>query len=580
MHATTDFVPAQLNGADLGAVLPLMTDLLDRRIESEEAFDRWLLDRSELDAAMSEAAANLYISMTCDTADPAKAEAYTRYIETVPPAIKPLAFRLDRRHVELLGRFPRGEGARAARFLVLDRDTRSEVTLYRDENVPIQTDLEKLAQEYQTIIGAMTVEFDGEERPLPRMAVYQESADRAVRERAWRAVAERRLRDADAIDEIYSRQVSLRHRMALNAGFPGFTGYAFSSMRRFDYTARHCEDFHAACEEAVVPLVDALDEERERLLGVHPLRPWDLAVDPKGRPPLRPFKDGRELVSKSVACFRSLDPRLAEMLASLGDGSEARGAAEGANLDLDSRKGKAPGGYQYNRDRSRVPFIFMNAAGLQRDAETMLHEAGHAFHSMLSREEPLLHYRTAPIEFAEVASMSMELLTQPHWGAFYADEAERARAVRQHLQGVIALLPWIATVDSFQHWVYANPTHTREDRREAWLSLDDRFGRNVSWAGLEGTHATVWHRQPHPFCNPFYYIEYGIAQLGALQLWLHSIERGPRSAIDAYIRAMTLGGSRPLLRLFEAAGLEFDFGPRTVQRLVDRVAKELERLPA
>ncbi len=578
--AHTDFVPSELNGADLSQITPLLNDLIDRPIESDADFDAWLLDRSELDAAMSEAAANLYISMTCDTTDPSKAEAYSRYIETVPPAVKPLAFQLDRRHTDLVARFPRTDPARAARFAVLDRDIRAEVALYRDENVPIQTELEKLAQHYQTVIGAMSVTFEGQERTLPQMGVYQESTDRAVRESAWRTVTDRRLQDADAIEEIFDKQIALRHKMSINAGFGSFTEYAFRAMRRFDYTPDHCFDFHAACEEVVVPLVDALDEERASLLGLDALRPWDLAVDPKGRPPLRPFKGGAELVSKSVACFRALDPRLADMLASLGDGSESRGSADGANFDLDSRKGKAPGGYQYNRDRSRIPFIFMNAAGLQRDAETMLHEAGHAFHSILSRDEPLMRYREAPIEFAEVASMSMELLTQPHWSAFYPDETDRARAVRQHLKGVITILPWIATIDAFQHWIYANPTHLTADRDEAWLSLDDRFGRSISWQGLDEARAAVWHRQPHPFCSPFYYIEYGIAQLGALQLWLHSIEKGPRSAIDAYIRAMSLGGSRPLPDLFAAAGLTFDFGPKAVSRLVERLARELEKLPA
>jgi oligoendopeptidase F len=579
MNVQSDYVPASLDGADLERVVPLLNGLIERPIASEADFDRWLLDRSELDAALSEAAANLYISMTCDTADPAKAAAYTRYIETVPPTIKPLAFQLDRRHTELVDRFPRTDPARAARYQVLDRDIRAEVSLYRDENVPIQTSLEHLAQQYQTIIGAMTVQFDGQERTLPQMGAYQESTDRAVRERAWRAVAERRLQDADAIDQIYDEQIALRDRMAKNAGFPDYTGYAFRSMRRFDYTPAHCMDFHAACEEVVVPLVDAIDEKRASAMGISSLRPWDLAVDPKGRPPLKPFQGGRELVLKSVACFRALDPRLAEMLSSLGDGSESRGSADNANFDLDSRKGKAPGGYQYNRDRSRTPFIFMNAAGLQRDAETMLHEAGHAFHSLLSRHEPLMHYRAAPIEFAEVASMSMELLTQPHWAAFYPNEEDRARAVRQHLQGVISILPWIATIDAFQHWVYANPTHIRADREEAWLSLDDRFGRNVSWQGLEEARSVIWHRQPHPFSSPFYYIEYGIAQLGALGLWVHSIEKGTRSAIDAYISAMSLGGSRPLPDLFNAARLPFDFGPAAVERLVARVATELEKLP-
>jgi oligoendopeptidase F len=287
-------------------------------------------------------------------------------------------------------------------------------------------------------------------------------------------------------------------------------------------------------------------------------------------------------MAKSVAVFDRLDPRLGRMLSSLGDGSEARGAENGASLDLDSRKGKAPGGYQYMRDRSRKPFIFMNAAGLQRDVSTMLHEAGHAFHSMLCDQEPLLPYRSSPIEFAEVASMSMELLTMPHWdapGAFYANPDELARARRQQIERSITLLPWIATIDAFQHWIYTNPDHSRDQRTAFWLSLDQRFGSAVSWQGLEAFRAAVWHRQGHLFGHPFYYIEYGIAQLGALQLWLVSLEKGEKHAVEAYLRGLSLGGSKPLPDLFAASGLKLDFGPDTIQRITDRVEAELDKLP-
>jgi oligoendopeptidase F len=285
---------------------------------------------------------------------------------------------------------------------------------------------------------------------------------------------------------------------------------------------------------------------------------------------------------KAVAAFNRLDPRLGEMLRSLGDGSETRGSREGACLDLDSRKGKAPGGYQYMRDRIRTPFIFMNAAGLHRDVETMVHEAGHAFHSQLCREEPLVAYRHAPIEFCEVASMSMELLTMRHWGGpdgYYPDAADHARAMRKQLEGSVSLLSWIATIDAFQHWIYSNPAHTREQRVAHWLELQERFGAGVDWSGLEDEHKWLWQRQPHLWGHPFYFIEYGIAQLGALQLWLTSLEQGEHAAIDAYVRAMRLGGSRPLPELFAAAGLEFDFGPATVTRLVERVEAELAKLP-
>jgi len=353
-------------------------------------------------------------------------------------------------------------------------------------------------------------------------------------------------------------------------------------MLRFDYGPEDCFAFHEAVEKAVVPFNERRLAERRRDLGVATLRPWDIAVDAKGRTPLKPFEGGKQLVDKALAAFGKLDPRLADMLAELGDGTECRGSRDGACFDLDSRKGKAPGGYQYMRDRIRVPFIFMNAAGLHRDVETMVHEAGHAFHSQLCRSEPLVGYRHAPIEFCEVASMSMELLTMAHWGGaggYYPTEADRVRAARKQLEGSVGLLAWIATIDAFQHWIYTNPTHTRDERVAFWLGLEERFGAGLDWSGLDDEHKWMWQRQPHLWGHPFYYIEYGIAQLGSLQLWLKSLEEGEAAAIDAYIRAMRLGGSRPLPELFAAAGLEFDFGEATVSRLVERVEAELAKLP-
>jgi oligoendopeptidase F len=574
----TDFVPAKIDATRWENIEPLMRALLSRAVNSREELEKWLLDRSELDAAIAEAGAILYIDMTCHTEDQAKQQAFTTYIETVPPKIKPVAFELDRKLVELNRKFP----LPPERYTVLTRDVQSEVEIFREENVPIQTELEKLNQQYQQIIGAMTVQYDGKEQTLPQMARYQESTDRAVRESSWRAVAERRIQDADAMEGVYDQMVKLRHQMALNAGFENFVGWSFKAKKRFDYGPADCFKFHEACEKIIVPLNRRLDDRRRKQLGVDTLRPWDLAVDPKGRPPLRPFEGGRDLVKKATHAFERLDPRLAKMFATMGDGSNQDGAANNASLDLDSRKGKAPGGYQSMLDRQRRPFIFMNAAGVHRDVETMVHEAGHAFHSMLCVNEPLLAYRESPIEFAEVASMSMELLSMPHWGGkggYYENEEDLARAKRRQVEGSFGMLPWIATIDAFQHWVYSNPAHTRQDRRKFWVQLDERFGHGVSWNGLEKFRETYWQRQLHLYGVPFYYIEYGIAQLGALQLWLRSLEEGESTAIAAYMKALSLGGSKPLPELFNAAGLKFDFGPATVQRLVDRVEKELEKLP-
>ncbi len=577
--ATDSFVPADLDATRWENVQPLWRALMDRPIGSAADLETWLRDRSELDAACSEAAARLYINMTCDTADEAAAGAYRVYIEEVAPKMKPAAFELDRRQADLAERF----GLTGGRYEVLHRDTKADVDLFREENVPLETRLENLSQDHQTITGAMTVEFDGETRTMPQMAVYQESTDRGLRERAWRACAERRLRDRDAIDGIFDEMVELRHKVARNAGFDSFTGYMFAAKHRFDYSPETCFAFHEGVEKEIMPLCARLDAERRDALGLDELKPWDLGVDPEGAGPLEPFRGGAELVTKTRAVFEGLDGELAAMFATLGDGSNDKGIATGQLLDLDSRRGKAPGGYQYMLDRSRKPFIFMNAAGVHRDVETMIHEAGHAFHSLLCNDEPLLHYRSAPLEFAEVASMSMELLTMPHWDAFYPDENDARRARKQQLTDHgVRLLPWIATIDAFQHWVYANPTHSRDQRTAAWRDLIERFGLRGFRVGWDGSTAdardTTWHAQPHPFSVPFYYIEYGIAQLGAYQLWIRSLEEGPGAAIAAYKKAMALGGSRPLPELFAAAGLEFDFGPSMLARIRDRIEAELDAM--
>ncbi len=557
---------------------PRLHDLLRRVIEDSAQLEQWLLDRSEIASACSEGEANLYINMTCDTDNAAAQQAYLDYIEHVSPKLKKASFELDKRQAELSARF----GLEGGRHLVLARDTRAAVDLFCEQNVPIQTELEKLSQEYQQISAAMTVEYDGQARTLPQMGKYQEATDRSVREEAYRLVAARRMQDSERLSGLFDQMVAKRDLLARNAGLPSFVEYAFKGKLRFDYTPEHCRAFHEGCEQAVIPFCRQLDEQRRAKLGVRELFPWDLSVDPLGRPPLRPFEGGRELVAKTQRVFDRLDAELGAMLRTLGDGSNAQGARNGECLDLDSRRGKAPGGYQYMRDKIRTPFIFMTAAGLHRDVETMVHEAGHAFHSLLCREEPLLHYRHAPLEFCEVASMSMELLTMPYWNEYYPDEADAGRARRKQLEGSLGLLPWIATIDAFQLWAYNRPTHTRTDRAEQWLELEHRFGHQghtVSWDGLREFRIHVWQRQNHLFGSPFYYIEYGIAQIGALQLWLRSLDEGQQAALDSYKQAMRLGGSRPLPELFEAAGLKFDFGPAVLGRLVERVQRELEKLP-
>lgn len=564
MTTTTDFVPAEIDATRWENLQPLYQALLDRKLHCENCLEQLLLDRSELDAATSEAQANLYINMTCHTNDEQAKNAYLAFVENVEPKLKQISFELDQK----IAQCEHAANLDSQRYEVLLRDVKADVALFREENIPLQTQDTKLGQQYEEICGAMTVEFRGEEKTLPQMGRYIEETDRGTREEAWRLVADRRRQDHEAISDIFDEMIKIRHQTALNAGFDDYRDYMFKAKHRFDYSPEDCEAFHRGAEEVCVPVMRKLNSERKDALGVDSLRPWDLAVDAKGRDPLRPFDGADELVSKTSKLFHRMDSNLGSMFDTM------RG---GGCLDLESRKGKAPGGYQYNRDRIRQPFIFMNAAGLQGDLETMIHEAGHAFHSMFCNDEPLVHYRHAPIEFAEVASMSMELLAHPYLHEFYSqDEADRAR--RGHLEDLAKMIPWIATIDAFQHWIYTSPDHTREQRTAKWLELDERFGPAVDWTGLEPYRETSWQRQLHLFGVPFYYIEYGIAQLGALQLWLQS-RRNEKQALANYENAMRLGGSRPLPELFAAAELKFDFGPDTMRGLMDEVDRELQSLP-
>jgi oligoendopeptidase F len=575
------FIRADLDASRWDEIEPLLDQLLTRPISSAADLEKWILDRSDLDAACSEARADLYIHLTCNTDSADANEAYSKYVESVQPRLKPKAFELDKRLVALEKKFH----LPPERYEVMLRSKRTAVEIFREENIPLQTEATKLVQDFDRLIGAQTVQFDGTERTLAQMGVYLELPDREVREGAWRTINDRRMRDREALNDIFDRLVSLRDLTARNTALPTYVEYGFKERERFDYTPEDCAAYWDGVRSHVVPFIRRIDERRRRTMGVDILRPWDLSVDPRGRAALRPFEGGRQLVAKTQGVFKRLDPRLAGMFNDLVGGATTSGDAGGVRtecLDLDSRKGKRPGGYQYMRDRVRKPFIFMNAAGLQRDVMTMLHEAGHAFHSQLCAGEPLLEYRHYPTEFAEVASMSMEHVTMPHWGGaegFYTNEEDLGRARRVHIEDSISILAWIAIIDSFQHWIFRNPGHSRQQREARWLELDSQFGRGVSWSGLEEFHRNSWQRQSHIFSHPLYYIEYGIAQLGALQLWLKGKTEGERAAVDAYINALRLGGSRPLPELFEAAGLRFDFGGETLKRVVGAVEEELEKLP-
>jgi oligoendopeptidase F len=562
MTATRRFVPADLDIADVAQLTPIYRRLLDRPIVTVIELRRWLEDVSELSAAVDEFGQRRFIDKSCHTDDAEVERRFLHFVEIVEPAVKPLFFALQKKFVE----HPLVHELNEPGDRMLRRNWSAEVELFREENVALETQAAKLVNEYDKLFGAMTVEFRGERRTLQQLAKFLEEPDRATRQEAWELIVQRRLTDREAIEAIFNQLVPIRQKIAENSGFADYRGYVWKSFKRFDYSPADSARFAEAVEQTCVPLVRQLDRQRQRLLRVDRLRPWDLEVDERNRPALRPFEaDGTDrFVEGTEKIFRRMSPALAEDFATV--------RREG-NLDLFSRIGKQPGGYQASLEEVRQPFIFMNAVGTQSDVETLLHEGGHAFHYLAAREEPVMFLRSAPIEFCEVASMSMELLGAEHFDEFYSP-AGAARARQTMLEGVVRLLPHIATIDQFQHWIYSHPGHTPAERTAHWLSLLDRFGGLADFGGYESARSALWQRQLHLFSHPFYYIEYGIAQLGALQLWMKA-QTDPHQAIEHYRAALRLGGTRTLPELFAAAGISFDFSAGMLGPLMRAVRDQL-----
>ena len=564
-YKSRKFVPAKIDWSDWNQIAPLFDALEKRGAECKtvQDFERWLLDGSEFMAAIDEESSRRYIAMTCHTENADAEKAYLHFVENIEPHLKPRQFKLS----EIYLQQPLRKQLPKRRYEVFDRDTEVHVELFRQENVPLETEEAKLGQQYQKLSGSLTVQFRGEEKTLVQMARFMEEPDRAVRQEAWELVARRRLQEAEKFEDIFEKLVKLREQIAGNAGFKNYLEYAFRAKRRFDYTPEDCLRFHDAIEKEIMPLNRELQAKRRKELGLEKLRPWDLAVDPMNRSPLRPFELVDDMVAKTQKIFGKLD-------AELSRGFQTMQTMR--LLDLANRKGKAPGGYQSTLNEARLPFIFMNAVGVHRDVETILHEAGHAFHALATRDEDLYSYRSAPIEFCEVASMAMELLGDEFIGEFYASE-DVSRAIREHLEGIIKFFPWMATIDAFQIWIYQHPGHSPKDRTAFWLKLMQRFGDDLDWNGYEDVRAHLWHRQLHVFLHPFYYVEYGIAQLGALQVWANS-KKDKAKALQAYKRGLALGGSRPLPELFQAADCKLAFDSGTIKPLVELVRRELAKV--
>ena len=559
------FLPADYMVTDWNSLEPYFIELSERPLNNKADLSQWLQDLSELEAVVSEDACWRQIKMTCDTTDKTLEEAFTYFCMEIQPKLQSYADLLNKKLINC----PFINELDQSLYHTYLRSVRKSIELFREENIPIAAELSVLQQQYGAIAGKMTIEVDGKEYTLQQAAKFLESSDRKLRESVYYKIQDRRKQDEAAMHELYSTLIAKRHQIAVNAGFENYRDYKFKELGRFDYTKEDCFQFHDAVKKYVLPLVNEIYERKRQKLGLDTLRPWDTEAEPAGTQPLKPFTTGEDLYEKTVKCFDQLNPFFADCL---------RKMKEMNHFDLESRKGKAPGGYNCPLAVSGAPFIFMNAAGQMSDVTTMVHEGGHAVHSFLAHPLPLSAFKEYPMEIAEVASMAMELFSMDHWQAFFDNESDLLRAKEHQLERTITIFPWIAIIDKFQHWVYEHPQHSVEERTAAWMNILTEFSTSaIDYTGLDAYRAIGWQRQLHLFEVPFYYIEYGIAQLGAIGLWMQ-YKNNPEQALENYMNALSLGGTKTLPELYKTAGLEFNLTPAYIKTLMEFVKTEMDQL--
>ncbi len=544
---------------------PLLEELKNRTLNSAADLKQWMKDHSEVEAVISEDGAWRYIKMTCDTQDEKLQNGFNFFVTEIEPHISPYGNDLNKKLIDC----KYVDELEKDMYFVYVRGVKKSIELYREENIALNTELRQKEQEFGTISAAQTITHSGEEMTMQKAATYFKNNDRALREKIYYQIQDRKGVDETKLNDLYTELIMLRNKVAVNTGFSNYRDYKHEELGRFDYKVKDCYDFQDAIQKHIVPLVSENEKARKRVLNLDVYRPWDKEVDVDGKTPLKPFTTGADLTAKTIECFNEVDPYFAECISTMRDMKR---------LDLESRIGKAPGGYNYPLMETDVPFIFMNAVGLHRDMVTMVHEGGHAVHAFLAANLELTEFKSTPSEVAELASMSMELISMEHWHSFFENKEDLKRAKKEQLDSVLKGLPWIASIDKFQHWIYTHPKHTVPERYDAWMAISKDFGTGVvDYTGLENNVKRSWQSQLHLYEVPFYYIEYGMAQLGAIAMW-RNYKQNPKQALQNYKKALALGYTKTIPELYKAAGIKFDFSPDYVKELADFVKAEYEAL--
>ncbi|OIQ36234.1 MAG: oligoendopeptidase F [Crocinitomix sp. MedPE-SWsnd] len=546
-------------------VQPYFETLLSEEIDSLDAFKLWLAKNSELEAVLEEDMAWRYINMTIDTTNESADKAYKTFVTEINPKLAEPSNQLN----EKLNNSPFKSELTDNANKIYFQKIQTAIDLFCEENIPLQSKSQTLGQEYSGIIGAQLITYKGKELTSQQSAKFLKDPDRNVRKEVYELLVERKRQDHDKLEDIFDQLIAIRHEIATNAGFDNFRDYKFKAMNRFDYDVQDCFDFHDSIEEHIVPIYKKIQQAKLDKFGFEKFKPYDASADPEGKQPLKPFENGEQLLNQTIEVFDKVDSYFSDCL---------RTMKEMGHLDLDSKKGKAPGGYNYPLYEIGIPFIFMNAAGSARDVITMVHEGGHAVHSFLTKDLELTSFKSFPSEVAELASMSMELLSMKYWETYYTSDDDLKRAKKEHLESILMVLPWVATIDAFQHWIYENPTHSRDERTAKWLELGKRFGTGLTdWDGYEDARDYSWHKQLHLFEVPFYYIEYGFSQLGALGVWKNALEN-ESGAIEKYKAGLSLGYTEDIKTIYKTAGVQFDFSSSNIKSISEMIVNQLEKI--
>ncbi|WP_234123748.1 M3 family oligoendopeptidase [Clostridium hydrogenum] len=538
--------------------------LLDRKINSPEDLKKWLVDESKLYDGVKEKLSRNYFATNCYSDNKEIKATYEHDNEVIWPLLK--------KYGELLDKFFYNSEYRnqlGSYYDNLVKKRANSIEIFRKENIDIEVKEDKLCTKYYDITGNMSVMWNNEEKTLQQMSVYMKDSDREMRKNAWTLVQNRRLKDSKELDEIMDNLVKLRNEKALNADCKDFVEFMFKKLERFSYTPEDCIELQESVLKSVVPIVNEIRDRHKEEIKVEDYRPWDVSAVKEGQKPLKPYNNVNELIDGVLKIFKKKDEIFFNTLNKMKNSE---------TLDLESRKAKSPGGFCDVFRVSNTSCIFMNEAQSQDDLATLTHEGGHSVHNTLTSNIEIADYAEMPSETAELASMSMELICMDSWDVFYKDEEELKRAKREHLEGIIEFLPWGVLVDRFQHWMYSHPEHSAEERNEKFAEMAKQFQfQTVDFSGYEDALKNFWKKQLHIFEVPFYYIEYVMAQLGALQIW-RNYKKDPKRAIESYKKALSLGSSVSIPEVYAAAEIKFDFSENMIKELMEFVKSELDKL--